>query len=204
MLYKIGRFLLRIFYKVFCKLKYIDGDRIPKTGGLVLASNHVSYHDPFVVGLVIRKRRVNYMAKTELFEQKYVGRFITIMGAFPVERDKVDRKAIKKAVGFLKNGEVVGMFPEGTRSKDGKVGEGKHGAAMLSLMADVPIVPAAVTGTLNAKLKSGIIPKYKQVTVKYGDPIYPNQFEGSRKEKMYEITDKVIDSIRKLKEDLEA
>lgn len=203
MLYKIGRFLLRLFYHNFCKLKYIDNDKIPKTGGIILASNHVSYHDPFVVGTVLKKRRINFMAKKELFEHKFMGKFITIMGAFPVERDKVDRKAIKKALNLLKNGEAVGMFPEGTRSTDGTVGKGKHGTAMISLMANVPIVPTAITGTLNAKIKSGIIPKYKQIIVKYGDPIYPDQFEGSRKEKMQKITDKVIESIRKLKEDLE-
>ncbi|MCE1245709.1 MAG: 1-acyl-sn-glycerol-3-phosphate acyltransferase [Firmicutes bacterium] len=203
MLYDVGKFFLNLFYKGCCRIKFIDDQKVPPTGGQIIASNHVSYYDPFAVGLGV-KRKIHYMAKKELFEESaLVANFITMMGAFPVDRGKADRKAIQKALNLLKSGEAVGIFPEGTRSEDGEVGEGQHGMAMFSVMAGVPIVPAAVIGTQNVRIKGGIIPRFRQIFVKYGDPVYPDQFDGTKKEKLQKITIAVLDSIRNLKKELE-
>jgi 1-acyl-sn-glycerol-3-phosphate acyltransferase len=204
MLYSLGKFFLYVFYKGCCRIKFIDRQKVPPTGGQIIASNHVSYYDPFAIGLGIN-RKTHYMAKRELFEDSaLVGSFISMMGAFPVDRNKADRKAIQRALELLKGGQVVGIFPEGTRSEDGEVGEGQLGMAMLSVMSGTPIVPAAVIGTQNVRIKKGLIPKFRQIFVKYGDPVYPDQFEGTKKEKLQKITDAVLEAIRNLKKELEA
>jgi len=202
MLYWVGRFILIAFFKVFCKIKYFDQDKIPTEGGFIIASNHVSYYDPFAVGSGLTKK-IHFMAKKELFKNWLMRVFITIMASFPVDREKVDIGAIRESLKILKKGEVVGIFPEGKRSDDGTVGEGHGGAAMISLMSGAPITPAAMIGTLNARIKSGLIPKFKRIVIKYGDPIHPNDFKGNKKERISQITNKVIESIRRMKKELE-
>lgn len=202
MLYYIGKILLAVFFKLFCRIKFIDQQKIPTTGGLIVASNHVSYYDPFAVGSGLN-RKIRWMAKKELFEEKLVGFLISIMAAFPVERGKGDLKAVKQAVKFLKSGEIIGIFPEGTRSVDGTVGEPQQGLGLISVMSGAPVTPAAIVGTLNARIKSGIVPKFRQIVVKYGEAIYPDKIEGTKKEKIDTITRMTIESIRKLKEELQ-
>lgn len=201
MLYWTVRYLLILFFKVFCKIKYIDAENIPKKGGFILASNHVSYYDPFAVGTPV-VNKVHFMAKKELFEEPLMGWVITKLGAFPVDREKSDLRAIKTALEILKSGEVVGIFPEGTRSKDGEVHDAQRGTATISIMAKVPVVPAAVVGTKDAMM-SKFPPKWKRIMVKYGKPIYPEDFKGSKKERIEKMTHAIIDSIRDMKKELE-
>lgn len=203
MLYWFGKFFLTVFFKSFCKIKYFDQQKVPEDRGIIIASNHVSYYDPFAVGTGL-KHKIHWMAKKELFEEKFIGPLISIMASFPVDRDGIDRNAIKEAIDIIKKGEVLGIFPEGTRSSDGVIGEGQKGAAMLSVMSGAPIVPAALVGSLNCRIRTFPFPKFKRIFVKYGDPIYPEQFEGKKKDKLDKITDKTMESIRKLKEELEA
>lgn len=203
MIYYFGKLLFHYFMRIFCRLHFIDRDKMPKSGSFILASNHVSYYDPLAVGTGY-KGTIYYLAKRELFESFATGLAMRILKCIPVNRDGTDIGAIKKAINYLKEGAVVGIFPEGTRSPNGELQKGEHGAARLSLMSGAPIVPAAVIGTWKAKLRSWPFPKYKRAIVKYGDPIYPDSIEGSKKEKIVKITELLMDRIKQLKEELES
>ena len=202
MFYWFGKFLLTLFFKIFCKIKFKDQQKIPSEKGIIVASNHVSYYDPFAVGTGL-KRKIHWMAKKELFEEKFIGPLISLMASFPVDRENLDRGVLKKSLQIIKDGDALGIFPEGTRSEDGTIGEGNKGVAVISLMSGAPIVPAALVGSLHCLVRTTPFPKFQRILVKYGDPIYPDQFEGKKKEKIEKITQKVMESIRQLKEDLD-
>lgn len=159
--------LLYYFFKVFFRYKIIGIENIPTNGGVVIASNHISLWDPPVVGAGL-DRPVNFMAKEELFAFGPLRWIITIMKAFPVKRGAADRGAIRHAINLLKNGEILGLFPEGTRSKTGELGKPEAGVGMIVLKAGVPIIPAAIIGTNRVFKDGNILPQF---IIKYGKPI---------------------------------
>ena len=121
-------------------------ERVPREGAFILVANHLHNIDPIVVA-VSCPRPVHFMAKRELFAIPVVGRVIRAVGAFPVDRGKMDRSALRRAEAILAQGVGLGMFPEGTRSRTGALAPAMPGAGMLALRSDVPIVPVAVTGS---------------------------------------------------------
>jgi len=121
-------------------------DNIPRTGGALIAGNHISFLDPPAVGSAL-PRRSYYFAKQQLFQIPIFSLIIRKFYAFPVHREGLDRTAICNAVNLLRAGELVTMFPEGTRSPDGKLQDASRGAAFIANMADVPIIPCALVGT---------------------------------------------------------
>lgn len=126
--------------------KVYGRENVPEHGGLLVVSNHVSYWDPVAVGCAL-KRRIRFMAKVELFSIPLLGSIISACGAFPVHRGGTDRKAVQKALQFLRQGQVVGIFPEGTRSHTKELLDPHLGAAMLALHGEVPVLPVAAIGT---------------------------------------------------------
>lgn len=129
------------------RLRATGGHNIPKQGGVLIVSNHLSSIDPPVVGTVTWPRKLYYMAKTELFRQRAMRFAITRTGAFPVRRGEADREAIRMARGILRRGDAMVMFPEGTRSSDGILGAPFPGAGMLALEPGITVVPMALWGT---------------------------------------------------------
>jgi 1-acyl-sn-glycerol-3-phosphate acyltransferase len=194
------KFFLKLFFKTCCRIEYIDQQNVPPTGGFVLSSNHMSYYDPFAVGTGVCQE-THWMAKEELF-MGIAGLFIKGMKSFPVKRDQLDRGAISHSLKVIKSGQVVGIFPEGTRSEDGEIKEGHLGAALIAMNAGVPVVPAALVGTKNALVRK-FPPRWQKVLVKYGRPVHPDDFKGGRRERMENMTTEIMDSIRKLKKELE-
>ncbi len=146
MFYKFARLLCRIILVILRRWEVRGTENLPNSGGLVLVANHISYWDPVVVGCAVN-RQVCFMAKAELFHIPLLGPVIRALGAFPVQRAKSDRNAIRTAVKLLKEGNVVGVFPEGTRSHTGKLMKPHLGAAMLAFKAGVPMLPVALSGT---------------------------------------------------------
>jgi 1-acyl-sn-glycerol-3-phosphate acyltransferase len=169
MIYKILHIMLKFSLHLFFRLRSSGLENVPP-GGCIIASNHISLLDPPVIGCSLpRTRKINFMAKEELFKIPLFNSVITQMGAFPVKRGMPDRNAIRYAVSVLQSGEVLGMFPEGTRSKTGQLGEPLPGMAMIAVKAGVPVVPAAVFGT-NTLWGHGHF--FPPILVKFGRPIY--------------------------------
>lgn len=158
MLYVFFRFLLRAIYTILFRLQAIGVDNIPKTGAVILASNHISNLDPPTIGVKV-PRKVHFMAKEELFKVPVLGFLIRSFGAFPVKRGGVSKDAIKSGITLLKSGEVMGIFPEGSRSNQGAA---KKGTAMIAMRSGAAVVPVAIVG--GYKL-------FRKTKVCYGKPI---------------------------------
>jgi 1-acyl-sn-glycerol-3-phosphate acyltransferase len=180
-------------------LKCVGTENIPETGGVILAPNHISLVDPPAVGCKL-KRPVRYMAKEELFKVPILGPWMRAAGTFPVRRGSADRKAIRHAIDLLQSGEVVCIFPEGTRSPDGKLQEPELGIGLIALKSRAPIVPAAVIGS------DDVLPAHSKrlhrhpITVVFGKPLtFPDLYEQKEsRESMEQIGQAVMAAIADL------
>lgn len=160
-----------------------------------MAGNHRSYMDPVILWCV-SPRFVHFMAKKELFEVRFYRWLLPRFWAFQVDRSGADRAAITQATAFLESGDLVGIFPEGTRGSENGLGEAHGGAAFVALRANVPVVPVAVVGTEHVWPKGQRLPKLRRVTVVYGKPIPPESFpEGARKERVQALTALIMERI---------
>lgn len=146
MLYWLGHFLFTIIFKYCFRWKILGYKNIPERGPLIICSNHISWFDPPLVGCMIRRRKVYFMAKEELFKFFLFGWVLRKIGVFPVKRGLPDRRAIRQALKLLGEGKVVGMFPEGRRSKTGRLQEPLNGVALIALKSRAPILPVAIIG----------------------------------------------------------
>lgn len=186
--------ILNFLFSLLFHLKVEGQDNIPKKGGVIIAANHISNWDPPMIGTAMQ-RHLCTMAKEELFTIPVFSFIIRKLNAFPVRRGSFDRAAISAALTLLKEGHAVLLFPEGTRSKDGKLGEGKHGVAMLAAKTGVPIIPAAVIGTNVIGTGKPFLPN---VEIRFGQPIF-SQGEANR-EALQKITDDVMKNIASMLE----
>lgn len=144
--YGITRVVCRFaFYRLF-GLKVQGRENLPEKGPFIILSNHRSMGDPFALGLVCEGEELHFMAKEELFKNPIVRWYITRMHGFPVKRGQADLAAMRMAMQVLRNGSVLGIFPEGTRHKDGVMGEILSGVSVLALRANVPLVPVYLSG----------------------------------------------------------
>lgn len=137
------RYVTMGVYKLFYNFHIEGVENIPQDRALVMASNHRSYADPVILTMPMRKP-VTYMAKEELFKNKLFGWFIRKLGAFPVKRGTGDMQVIDDAVDILESGRHLVIFPEGTRSKDGKVGKGKTGVALIAARSGADVLPCGI------------------------------------------------------------
>ncbi len=156
--------ILRFPLFLIFRYKHINKNNIPKEGRYIIASNHISGPDCIFVGLG-QKRYIRFMAKAELFETKFLNWFFTKMGAFAVNRGKGDTTAISNAKQFIADGDTLGIFIEGTRSKSGEFLKPKSGAVMLAHQMDCKIVPCAISC-------KGLKPSFfRRKYVHFGEPI---------------------------------
>lgn len=189
------RFLTWIVYKLLYRVRLRGAENVPRTGPVIYASNHQSHLDPMAVGLVIWDRPFASMARSSLFKFKPFGWFIQFFGAIPLQRGRGDSAAFKAALGELKAGRCVLLFPEGTRSRDGALGEFKAGVALLQKRTTAVILPLAVEGAHDIWPHGQAGPRLRGfISAKAGRPIHPDLLER-------EGADAVMD---KLKRDIEA
>lgn len=186
MLYTIIKSIFRFIYSCIFRTKIIGAENIPQDGAVILASNHLSNWDPMLVGAFI-PRHLAYMAKEELFEVPILKTILTKTHTFPVKRGISDMGAIRTALKVLKAQNCVCMFPEGTRSKDGKLHEGAPGVALLAAKSKATVIPVAIHGTFKAR-------PFKRLTVTYGKPLYFGE-EKPNKENLDKFTKKVMQEI---------
>lgn len=132
MFYSVSKIICLSFLKLVRQLKVLGDSRLSADQGIIVVANHISYWDPLVIGCSLN-RRIYFMAKAQLFNYFVLGSIITKLGAFPVQREGADRSSIRRALELLSAGKVVGIFPEGTRSKTGEMLNPHLGAAMLAL-----------------------------------------------------------------------
>lgn len=168
-LYGFARTVISLLLRAYFRETVEGAGKVPATGAFVLAANHVSYLDPPALGVAC-PRPVHFMAKAELFRIPVLGIFLPQVGAFPVHRGAADRQAIRHALAVLEQGGVVGVFPEGTRSRTGHLLAPQGGAALLALKAGVPIVPAGIWGTERVSGPLNL-PRPVRIGVRFGDPI---------------------------------
>jgi len=160
---------------VYFKARRVGLRNVPVEGGALLVSNHQSFIDPVVVGIHIR-REVHFMARDSLFTNAFFGRLIAAVNAFPVRRGSADLGAIKESLRLLKHGHLVLMFPEGTRTADGRVQPLLPGMFAIAKKAGVPIVPVLIEGVFKAWPRHQFLPVPGDVVVEYGAPIMPDEF----------------------------
>jgi 1-acyl-sn-glycerol-3-phosphate acyltransferase len=146
MAYKILYFLIASLTKLVIHVEVSGKDNIPRHGPVIIASNHVNLLDSPIL-LVSLGRRVHLMAKEELFHPRLIGWLATQLGAFPVAKGKLDRRAGKTSLGLLDQGEALAIFPEGMRSSDGRLGPAYQGAVLLSTRSNSALIPVGITGT---------------------------------------------------------
>ncbi|MGP4071955.1 lysophospholipid acyltransferase family protein [Piscibacillus sp. B03] len=190
MFYKFAKTVVGLIFRLLFKIKVIGKENIPKNGPVIICSNHISNFDPPVVGIT-SARDIHFMAKEELFEKPWLGKLLTNLGAFPVKRGMRDRNALRNGLKLLEEGNALGLFPEGTRSKNGEVKKGLAGAGFFAMRSDATVIPCAIIGTYK---------KFSKLKVVYGQPI---NFESLNKEKpgAQEVTDEIMDHIKRLLEE---
>ncbi len=147
--YHFSKFVLWVIFRTGFGLEVRGQEHLPTREGFIVASNHVSYLDPPVLGAACPRRLV-FMARTTLFKQPLLGAFMRGVHVIPLKRGEGDVEAIREAVARLQAGDAVAIFPEGGRQFSGQLGGAKRGVGLLAMAAQVPIVPALVTGTFHA------------------------------------------------------
>ena len=199
MFYRIAHVLVFVFAKIFFRLQVIGAEHVPRKGGVIVAANHNSYFDIPLLGCSL-PRRADNIAKIELFKNKLFAFFIEVMGGFPVRRGGRDHHAIEEAVRRVTGGRLLVIYPEGTRSKDGRLQRGKPGVGKIVSESGVCVVPAFIDGTNRVSL-------FRRVTVRFGKPIYfDEEIEASLSGEMHPkilygtIASKIMSEIACLKE----
>ncbi|WP_217585420.1 lysophospholipid acyltransferase family protein [Lentibacillus saliphilus] len=192
-LYRLARNIVKIVLYPLLRVQVHGKEHIPKDGPVIICSNHISNFDPPVVAIT-SPRNVHFMAKAELFEKKFLGKFLLAIQSFPVKRGMKDRNALRMGLDVLEKGHVLGLFPEGTRSKTGKMGEPLAGAGFFALRSKATIVPCAIIGPYKIGKKLNVI---------YGKPV---DMDVARENKLSakEAVTKVMDEIQTLISEFDA
>ena len=163
MFFRLMRFIVGTYLRIFYKVEFRGYKSLPKKGAYIVIGNHHSNSDPILMTVKF-KPQVHYMAKKELFDKPIVGVFFHWIGGIPVERgSKADFGAIDESIDAVKQGKCLGLFPEGKRSKDGKMGKGKSGTALIANKTNADIIPIGLTYEQRGKFRSKIIVEYGKI-----------------------------------------
>lgn len=185
MLYKFLRIVFFIIFKMLYRVEVFGRENIPLSGKFIVCANHKSNFDPIMISAHF-KRQIHWMAKKELFNNKLLGKFIATLGAFSVDRTTSDLKAIKTALRYLKNGEILGIFPEGTRVKKIDLENIKSGTALIAHKSKSLIVPVYIDGDYKA---------FRKIKIYIREPIDIREKKGLKEIEYLEISREVITSI---------
>src|SRR5690625_4193370 len=197
LLYRLGRG----FFRGLCAWGYgwrIEGrEHVPRKGPVILVANHISYLDPPLLGAALQ-RPVHFMAKAELFQNRLIGGILRRVHAFPVARGKADRGAIRHSLELMAQGQILAMFPEGTRSRTGELMPGQSGVAMIALRSRATVVPAGIAGTSKVDRQNFPPSGRPRIALHFGPPVrLDDLFEAEdRRAAMREASDRVMVSIR--------
>ncbi|GGR94526.1 1-acyl-sn-glycerol-3-phosphate acyltransferase [Streptomyces humidus] len=196
--------LLRLLFR-----PRIEGlEHVPDSGAAIIAGNHLSFSDHFLMPAIL-KRRITFLAKAEYFtgpgvKGRLTAAFFRSAGQIPVDRSgkEAGQAAIREGLGVLAKDELLGIYPEGTRSHDGRLYKGKVGVAVMALKSGAPVVPCAMIGTFEAQPPGKKVPTLYPVTIRFGEPLEFSRYLGMENEKavLRAITDEIMYAILKLSE----
>ena len=183
MVRKIVHSLLYLFCIIVFRVKKVGEKNVPKQGAYIMCANHVSNWDPPIL-VASTKRKLYVMAKAELFKNNFIKWIAKECCVFPVKRGKMDMEAMKFSLKILKEGEILMLFPEGTRKGMEKNGKAQNGAAFMALRTGVPVIPVGIQGEMKP---------FHKVKLNYGKPLYLTKYQTNKQEK--ELLDKVSKEI---------
>ncbi len=174
--YRFCRLFCQLFFLLFFRGRVFHQERVPTRGGVLLVCNHQSFLDP-VLATQALPRECAYMARDTLFRNSHFRRLIESLNAFPVKRGSSDVGAIKETLRRLKDGQLITLFPEGTRTPDGRIHEMQPGAVLLARKAKVPIVPTLILGAFECWPRHALLPSSRPIIVAHGEPIPPQMLQ---------------------------
>ncbi len=166
-------------------MKVYGEEHIPAKGPFIIVCNHASYFDPPLVGTAVRHHLIHFMAKEELFRNPFMNWFLRYVHTFPVRRGRIDKEAVIQAFRVVKNGGVLGIFPEGTRKQQGILGKFHDGFAGIAIRAGVPVLPAAVVNSRTLPKKRG------PVQVIFGELVNPPENKRADKETIRQFSEEI-------------
>lgn len=194
--------LLRLFFR-----PRIEGlENVPETGAAIIAGNHLSFSDHFVMPAIL-PRRITFLAKAEYFtgpglKGRLTAAFFRGIGQIPVDRSggSASQSAIDAALGVLGRGELLGIYPEGTRSHDGRLYRGRTGVAVMALRGNAPVIPCAMLGTFELQPPGRKFPRLGRVTIRFGEPLDFSRFQGLEGQRavVRAVTDEIMYAVMAL------
>ncbi len=204
MLFWISRSIFELFIRIMFKLRIHGRENCPKAPFLAV-SNHASLVDPPLLAVACKPIPVNFMAKRELFDAPIIGAWTRRVRCIEVHRGENSVRSLKEAIRRLKDGEVVGMFPEGTRSLDGELQDAKRGTGFLVAQAKVPVLPVYIHGSAQAMGKGSGIKRGTPIDVYVGKPIDPSEMVAVKgdKDRYDKISQTIMDRIAEIKVEVE-
>lgn len=185
--YWLVRAVIQPTIDIYFRLRRTGREHIPD-GPVILASNHRSFLDPFVIGCCLR-RPIYFVAKRELFHNRLIAWFLNCLGAFPIRRGESDEESVQTALALLERGEAVLIFPEGTRHRDGPLHEPRRGVGRLALESGAPVIPIAITGT--ERIRRGLLVRPMRVDIRFGPALTYPRVEGASPHLANEVTARI-------------
>lgn len=194
----------RIIFKIAFRWQVYGVENVPLTGGAILAVNHSSALDPPLGGVGL-PRKIWYLGRASLIKNRFTDFIFTCQHMIPITRGEADLGAMKKIISLIRSGEIVLMFPEGTRSPDGTLGPGKEGIGVFVRHAKADVIPCYISGAWRAMPKGSVVPRPVKIRIAYGPLIRYAEFADCPKgrEGLRAISDKIMERIAALKKQLE-
>ena len=175
-IYNISTLFFKISLILWNRLEVYNSHLIPKSGGVLIVTNHASYLDPPIIGVAARYRPVHFMARDTLWKNKFAKWWLNNVGCVPVSRDTGDIAALKKSISILKNEKVLSIFPEGTRTIDGNLQDAKSGVGFIIEKSKCVVIPAYIDGSFKSFSKNCKWIKPNKIKIIFGKPINNNNF----------------------------
>ena len=198
--FRFARLVCRVFCRIFFRVRVYGRENVPDEGAFVLVSNHQSYLDPVFCGIPL-KRPLYFLARDSLFANRFFGWLISSVNTIPVKQGKADLSAMKKVIGKLKEGNGVCLFPEGTRTSDGKITPFKPGFVLLCRRGGAAVVPVVIDGAFECWPRHKKIFSPGRIVVCYGEA---KTFEQVKEMSDRELAENLTDTLRRMQDDCRA
>ncbi|MET0144646.1 MAG: lysophospholipid acyltransferase family protein [Ilumatobacteraceae bacterium] len=199
-MYKVIKAVSTPLYRGLLRVRVEDSDRVPTQGGVIVAANHISFFDSVAL-LQSIPRRAFFIGKAEYMQSWATRKLFPAMGLIPIEREQARKAmaALEVAANVLRRGAALGIYPEGTRSRDGLLHRGHTGVAQLALMSGAPIVPVGLVGTEHIQPIGTRVPRpFRRAVVRFGEPLHPGAYGGTPRRRRQMLTDDLMEAIRRL------